>query len=214
MALIYWVVLLALPAHAAPWSMPVRIGAWSLGGLLVIGSAVLLTRWFADNARTTAMVSGLIMLVMGALLVLVGFVTSQPLVLTDPRRFAIGVGGLAVVGLVAGVVVFDSIRAAASVPVVVLVIGVSTWPAADSVVSPDVKKQIIAWMGVLLAVNGAAESAKQIGEARAKAAVAGTGASVEVPGDLTVSPVPAAPLPPARSGPPLPPDPPPARPLV
>ena len=59
-------------------------------------------------------------------------------------------------------------RAAASVPVVVLLVGVVVWPGAKDLVEPSVRQALITWMGVILAVNGSAEAAKQVGDSLAR----------------------------------------------
>ena len=77
---------------------------------------------------------------------------------------------------------FDTIRAAASVPIVLLLIGVATWPDAGDLMEPSVREALIKWMGILLGVNGVAEAGKQVGEtfARSRATTQVTGTA----GDL------------------------------
>lgn len=86
-------------------------------------------------------------------------------VVTDGERIAIGLGGTSLAALIVGTVWFDSIRAAASLPVVVLIIGMATWPGADSEIEPDLRAEVIKWMGVLLAANAGAEALAQSAEA-------------------------------------------------
>lgn len=96
---------------------------------------------------------------------------------------AVGVGSAALAGFVFAVARFDTLRAAASVPVVILLVGVVVWPGAGELIADDVRQAIITWMGVILAANGVSEAAKQIGEATAKSRSSAPG-DVKAPGDM------------------------------
>ena len=100
---------------------------------------------------------------------------------------AVGLGGTAVAGSAFAVTQFDTLRAAASVPVVILLIGVVTWPSASELMDSDVRTELIKWMGVVLAASGVAEAAKQVGQAAASAKVAASGQTgdVKATGDFT-----------------------------
>ena len=105
-------------------------------------------------------------------------------VLKDGDKLAIGVGGTAIAAFAYGITQFDSMRAAASAPVVVLLVGVSVWPDAQNLMETSVRQALIQWMGILLGANGAAEAAKQIGVATANSR-SGDDSKVGVaPGDL------------------------------
>jgi hypothetical protein len=170
----YWVVVLSLPDKGPSWHGALRIAFGVVGGLLFVLGIIL-------AAREKPQFVGLSLV--GVVLFIVTMVTGHNLDLTEAKRFAIGVGGTALAGLVFGVVRFDTIRAAAAVPVVVLLIGVVTWPGAKDLVSDDVRTEIIKWMGILLAASGVAEAAKQVGESAAKARA--PGADVSAKGDLS-----------------------------
>jgi hypothetical protein len=84
------------------------------------------------------------------------------------QRMALGVGGAAMVGFVFAATQLTTMRVAASVPVVLLLVGMTTWPDAKTLVDPGIQKALITWMGVILGVNGVAEAANQIGVTQAR----------------------------------------------
>lgn len=189
--LLYWIVVLSLPTTADSWPGWMQLLVGVVGaGLLIYGAMKVrkaLTPPQGDPAQKDQIVTlGAILVVAGILLILLAFMTRQEMNLTNPRRFAIGVGGTALAGFVYSVTRFDTLRAAASVPVVILLVGVVVWPDADELVADDVRTAIITWMGVILSASGVAEAAKQIGEsnAKAKAAPADGSADVTSSGDL------------------------------
>lgn len=156
----YWIILLALPDEGSEWEAWVR-WVFNWGGLVVLvvggiaGILWLISKWGWAGALS------LICLFVGAVAMIVGQITINRLNLDDPTRFAIGVGGLALAGLIFGLIRFDTIRAAVSIPAAVLVIGVTTWPDAEAIVGSDVRTSIIQWMGILLGANGVAEAVTQ-----------------------------------------------------
>ena len=162
----YWIILLALPDSGTQWEPWVR-SALSWGGLGVLAVGVIAgVIWLAtQNARVGVL--SLICLVVGPVAVIVGQITVNRLDLGEGTRFAIGVGGLALAGLILGLIRFDTIRAAVSIPAAVLVIGVTTWPNAEEIVGPDVRTSIIQWMGILLGANGVAEAVTQAAQGTA-----------------------------------------------
>jgi FtsH-binding integral membrane protein len=185
----YWVSVLALPERGNPWPIWLR---WVTG---LVGLALLIlgpTRIWKGLQKTGAeereergqhvALGGAILLV-GVILVVLAFLTSVPLVLKVDNRFAIGVGGAALAGFAFALSLFDSMRAAASIPIVILLIGVVVWPEASTLVEESVKQAVITWMGVILAANGIAEASKQIGESNAKAK-ADPDQTIESAGDL------------------------------
>jgi hypothetical protein len=105
----------------------------------------------------------------GVMLALSSAQTGQ-LGLSSANRVAIGVGGLAIVGLLIGLERFNSVRAAASVTVVILAIGVLTFPGAQAVVGVSNVGRIIQWMALILGVNSLSEAAVEIQKTRSAAA--------------------------------------------
>ncbi|CUR56661.1 membrane hypothetical protein [metagenome] len=124
---------------------------------------------------------GLVLLGLVALIASAWFDDRVPV--TPELKFAVGVGGVALGGFVFAATQFDTIRAAASVPVVLLLIGVATWPGAADLMEPSVREALIKWMGILLGVNGVAEAGKQVGETFARSR--GTREVTGTAGDLT-----------------------------
>lgn len=89
---------------------------------------------------------------------------------TDGERFALGVGGTAIIAFVFGVGRFSTVRAAAALPVVILLIGAATWPQAAEFLPEDIRKEVILWTGVILGATAVAEAGKQAATAVAGAA--------------------------------------------
>jgi hypothetical protein len=184
-AVTYWVIVLALPERGNAWPTPVRVAAGFVGLMLLVLGLYGALRGFnkrGEERGESATLGGVILLV-GVILVVLAFMSSVPLDLRVSHRFAIGVGGAALAGFAFAVSLFDSMRAAASIPIVILLIGVVVWPEASTLVEESVKQAVIAWMGVILAANGIAEAGKQIGESNAKAKAA-SGQTIESRGDI------------------------------
>jgi len=85
-------------------------------------------------------------------------------------RFATAVGGLTILFLLLGLHLFDTVRAAASLAVVMLTVGVLTFPGGAEIVGTENLGTIITWFGIVLGVNGAAEAAVQVAASRGGAA--------------------------------------------
>jgi hypothetical protein len=77
------------------------------------------------------------------------------------QRFPIAVGGTALGALLLGVTRYSTIRAAASLAAVVLIIGVLTFPGGRDAVGEDNVATIVGWMAVLIGANGVAEAVVQ-----------------------------------------------------
>jgi hypothetical protein len=90
-------------------------------------------------------------------------------------KFTMAIGGVALVSFVAGIIVFDTLRVAASLPIVILFIGIASDPAGFAA-GEDVRSQLIIWMGGVLGLSTAAEGLTQWikirGDANVKTAVA------------------------------------------
>jgi hypothetical protein len=191
-ALLFWVAVLLLPDTISPWShTAVTWCHWIAGILSVVGVLVFavglgvgaLRHW--GEHRGEVVFTGAFLALAGVALLVVTAACRDGLDLASGRGLAIGVGGVALAGFAFAATQFDTIRASASVAVVLLLIGVTTWPNAGTLIDPDVRTALIQWMGVLLGVNGAAEAAKQVGETFAR-----TRTSQAIPssrGDLTTT---------------------------
>jgi len=98
--------------------------------------------------------------VLAVLLILVAS-GSGNLGLGEAQRFPIAVGGTALGALLVGITRYDTIRAAASLAAVVLIIGVLTFPGGREAVGEDNVSQVVGWMAVLIGANGVAEAVVQ-----------------------------------------------------
>jgi hypothetical protein len=175
-ALVFWVAVLLLPDTIQPWShTAVTWCHWIAAILCVVGVAIFgvglaigaMRRW--GEHRGEVIFTGVFLALTGVALLVVTAACRDGLDLASGRGLALGVGGVALAGFVFAATQFDTIRASASVAVVLLLIGVTTWPNASELISSDVRTALIQWMGVLLGINGAAEAAKQVGESFARA---------------------------------------------
>lgn len=118
-----------------------------------------------------------VILIVAAVVVVFWWVTmllvADPIKWTDGERFALGVGGTAIIAFVFGVGRFSTVRAAAALPVVILLIGAATWPQAAEFLPEDIRKEVIQWTGVILGATAVAEAGKQAATAAAGAASGG-----------------------------------------
>jgi hypothetical protein len=182
-AVTYWVTVLVLPASD-------RNGLgqgsrWVVGLLGVALVLAALAAFFVPD-RVKIAVAGRIGLLVGGALVIVAAVgvMNRPLALADDLRFALGVGGVALASLLLGLARFDTIRAVASVPIVVLFIGLVTWPKVDDLITETVQSNLITWMGIILGVSAVGEAAKQVAQVGAEGKVAAAAATARDGGDL------------------------------
>lgn len=132
---------------------------WIVGGAaaIALGLAAIGALKFEgqfEYLKPMALVIGL-----GLALLAVG---SGNLSLYEEARFPIAVGGTALGGLLLGISRYKTIRAAASVAAVILVIGVLTFPGGREAVGEDNVGTVIGWMAALIGVNGAAEAVVQL----------------------------------------------------
>ncbi len=183
-AVAWWVVILALPSKEEVGD----VERWAMAGLGTIGLIVGLVLVFGalGNRPDPHILRGgfgLGLAIFGALLLLAAWLTGNDLEITAAERFAVGVGGLAIMAFAYGVLTLDTIRAAASLPVIILFIGAATWPNSTDVMDPEIRTTILEWSAILLGVSGAAEAAKQIGESNAQAK-SGSAEMVQAAGDL------------------------------
>lgn len=209
-AVAFWVVVILLPEQkpdriaATVWLVCALLAVVAIAGFLV----AFMTRGRTDTNRVT--MPGAVTLFAYCLLLSflilgsnTGFITMAPVL-----KFALAVGGTALASFVVGLLLFDTIRAAASVPIVVLFIGTATLPAPLPELA-SIRPTLITWMGVIIGATAVAESATQIARTIQRGRVAqsvvtaagpaglenpqGLGASVQeiitsMPGDLQRNP--------------------------
>jgi hypothetical protein len=135
--------------------------------------------------------------VVGAALLLAAFGLAGEIDLTNRERFAIAAGGVTLASFVIGLVRFDTVKAAASLPIVVLFVCLAVWPRASDVMPADVQKAIFYAIGSILGIATLGESVQQwvttSANAKVKAAQIAAGASTpsasvaRARGDLTRS---------------------------
>lgn len=109
---------------------------WRLALYVPAGGLLALTLW--SKARKTIGRLGVgLFVIAGVLLLILGTVMTGKVGGTTEVKFASGVGGLSVVALFLGLRRFDTVRAAASLAVAILAIGVLTFPGAKEIVGED-----------------------------------------------------------------------------
>lgn len=171
----YWAMVLFLPSSMGPLHGGFRwvLGVVSVGCLA--GCIWVVWRAFhtQDGAKAQRFGLATALLVFFLVFLVATALTGGRLTLDLATRFGLGVGGTAVAGFAYAATQFDTIRAAASVPVVTLLVGIVVWPHAGTLVEPSVRQAIITWMGVILAATGVSEAAKQVGESLARSRVDG-----------------------------------------
>lgn len=183
---VYWAAVLALPpsADALPGSARAVLGV--VAAVLFLRGAIGLAlggpkpgdgeggqsagsvvgRIFTGRIETGAAVT---LAVAGLVGGIATWTTGRRLELDDSRRFALGVGGLAVVVLAVGLQQFKTVRGAGGAALLVLFIGAATWPDATGRLDADIRDNIITWTGIVLGVSVVAEAAKQATQAQATA---------------------------------------------
>lgn len=179
-AVLFWIAAVCLPGTVGAWTTWVQILVFAAAAVFGIAGVGVFVRAFlahdAGSLRGQSIFLG-VFLAFACVLLIVAWVNGHNgFTITDGQRLAIGVGGGAIASFAFAATQFDTIRAGASVPVVVLLIGVVTWPDAKDHIDPSVQKAIIGWMGAILGLNGVSEAAQQAVTARATKAAA--------PGDL------------------------------
>lgn len=151
-----WIAIFLLPEHSLNAPRPIQSLAYVIVGLVVAACVwFLIVAMVGRKARSAALFGYVALLAILLLFGLLGVVS-----FTAQLKFTLAVGGGAVVAFLLGIVVFDTLRVAAALPVVVLFIGVVTFPV-DIAAIGEIRTQLITWMGVILGVSAVAESATQ-----------------------------------------------------
>lgn len=154
----FWSAVIAWPrawdvSGSTGWRWLAGIGAVLLLGVVFIGAFILKNQFQYVTPFATVGGFGLALIAAGS---------GNLGLADDASRFGIAVGGTALAGLLLGIIRYGTIRAAASVAVVILVIGVLTFPGAKEVVGESNVGTVVGWMALLIGANGAAEAALQI----------------------------------------------------
>jgi hypothetical protein len=166
----FWVVALLIPTTGPTGSPGVPVGSWvaNLVGTILVVLAVGLPAalWSVTRRRpgtatvdpVGAVVLGLFFLILAA----VWWLAAGGIVpFTAETKVALGVGGTALGALAIGLLLFRTMRVAASLPVVVLFIGLVAFPGAKAAVG-DLGPTLVTWMGAILGTSAAAEGATQV----------------------------------------------------
>jgi hypothetical protein len=189
----YWVLVLALPenSNSIPWG--VRLAIAILGLLiLLVGGWQLHAASRGPNGNVALSIA---IVVFGLAILITAGLMDRPLSLDGGRRFALGVGGLALATLIIGIQQFKTVRAAGSSALIVLFVGVATWPGVEELMSNDVRLRVLTWSGIVLGVSVVAEAGKQAvhSNATARSAAAaiaagggGVGGDAASPGGFAV----------------------------
>jgi hypothetical protein len=154
-------------------------------GLVIFAAACWQLRYLVFSKSSEAHDPGWspVAVVIGILMVVAAFGLKGSITLTEGQRFAIATGGVAIAAFVIGLLRFDTVKAAASLPIVVLFIGLAAWPSGATNMDPDVQQTLITAMGAILGIAAVGEAVQQatnnIANARVKAAEAAMGGSPE-----------------------------------
>ncbi len=170
-ALTYWVTVYSLP-EAPVGAMSPHFG-WLFAGIAVFGlSLSLLAVGRRRVGRVTAVCVVAYVLLLDWLLASAFFAVVP---YSPELKFTLAIGGIALASFIVGIVVFDTLRVAASLPIVILIIGLATAPS-GFLGGSDLRSQLIMWMGIILGASAVAEGvnqgAKIIGASRVTQAIA------------------------------------------
>jgi hypothetical protein len=183
LTLMYWVAVVSLPERFGKWQHGWVVGLTWCGvvmtaiGLVVFGLGFLgrEIKGFKIHLTPTGehrgewVFVGFFLFFAGGMLIAGVHAAAGGFTLGAGQRMALGVGGAAMVGFVFAATQLTTMRVAASVPVVLLLIGITTWPDARTLVDPGIQKALITWMGVILGVNSVSEVVNQRAVNRARA---------------------------------------------
>lgn len=167
--LVYWIAALLVPLR---WDLWV--------GLLIFGTTVAVLQ---KQTRGNRRLSEIWLLAWGllGLALFLNVLTDwwQVEVLADDVRVSLALGGTAVVVLAGAAGRYISVKAAASMVIVVLFIGLVAFPALSDTLDEDLVKSLVGWMAGILGVVALAEAAENGKKAQESAnATTGTIASL------------------------------------
>lgn len=165
----FWVVALLLPSTDAgtpgvPVGSSAAIGVTVL--LIVIAVALpavlMVVTGLTQGWRKIAFVGPVVLFLFFMLLAAVWWLAASGIrPFTSAMKVAFGIGGTALGALAIGLLLFRTLRVAASLPVVVLFIGLATFPGARDVAG-DLGPTLVNWMGGILGASAVAEGATQV----------------------------------------------------
>ncbi|MEU7815648.1 hypothetical protein [Pseudonocardia sp. NPDC049154] len=182
-ALTYWVTVYSLPEPPVGPTSP-HFG-WLFAGIAVFGlSLSLLAVGHRRVSRVAAVCVVAYVLLLDWLLVSAFFAVVP---YSPELKFTLAIGGIALASFIVGIVVFDTLRVAASLPIVILIIGLATAPS-GFLGGSDLRGQLIMWMGIILGASAVAEGvnqgAKIIGASRVTQAIAAAQTDADKAGAL------------------------------
>ena len=132
--ILYWALIAACGTTIEAWSDGVRTFVDIVGVVAIIAGVWTFVAGLrmdtAKSHRGEIVFLGFALFVLGVVALILSSFFGHDVAITPGIKFAVGVGGVALGGFVFAVTQFDTIRAAASVPIVLLLIGVATWPGA------------------------------------------------------------------------------------
>jgi hypothetical protein len=170
-ALAYWVTIYCLPDRAQPAAFPYLWVLFLVLAVFGLSLSFLAVGKGSIGRLYTVCLVAYVLLLDGLLFsAYYGVVTYGP-----SLKFTLAIGGVALMSFIVGIIVFDTLRVAASLPIVVLFIGIVADPAGFTA-GADIRSQLVIWMGGVLGLSTVAEGLTQWtkirGDASVKAAVA------------------------------------------
>jgi hypothetical protein len=166
----FWVVALLIPSTDSASAPGLPIGSHAAGMvtafLITLGVALPLlvvgVTGFTQGWKKIDFVGPVVLLLFFMLLAAVWWLAASGIrPFTAPMKVAFGVGGTALGALAIGLLLFRSLRVAASLPVVVLFIGLVAFPGARDSVG-DLGTTLVNWMGGIIGASAVAEGATQV----------------------------------------------------
>ncbi len=166
----FWVVALLIPGTETASAPGVPVGSHAADVvtaiLITLGIALPLlvtaVTGFTKGWRKIDFVGPVVLLLFFMLLAAIWWLAASGIrPFTEPMKVAFGVGGTALGALAIGLLLFRSLRVAASLPVVVLFIGLVAFPGARESVG-DLGTTLVNWMGGIIGASAVAEGATQV----------------------------------------------------
>lgn len=165
----FWIVALLLPStDTGTPGVPVGSSAATGVTLLLIVIAVALpavliaVTWTTRGRTEIEFVGPVVLFLFFMLLAAVWWLAASGIrPFTSAMKVAFGIGGTALGALAIGLLLFRTLRVAASLPVVVLFIGLVAFPGARDVAG-DLGPTLVNWMGGILGASALAEGATQV----------------------------------------------------
>ncbi|WP_132431212.1 hypothetical protein [Pseudonocardia endophytica] len=165
----FWVAALLIPgSDGGATGLPVGSSAANGVTVLLLGLAVVLPlviigiTWFTLGRKKIDFVGPIVLFLFFLLLTALWWLAASGIrPFTSAMKVAFGIGGTALGALAIGLLLFRTLRVAASLPVVVLFIGLVAFPGARDVAG-DLGPTLVNWMGGILGASAVAEGATQV----------------------------------------------------